>query len=72
MLASPLRRAVETARLAGFDPEIDPDLAEVDYGAYEGRTTAGDPRGAAGLVAVGDGSPGRRDAGRRPARAPTA
>jgi broad specificity phosphatase PhoE len=39
VLASPRRRARETAELAGFTPEIDPDLAEVDYGDYEGRTT---------------------------------
>jgi broad specificity phosphatase PhoE len=41
---SPLRRARETAQLAGLtdgsvDCVIDPDLVEVDYGAYEGRTT---------------------------------
>lgn len=38
---SPLRRARETATLAGHsDPTIDPDLAEWDYGPVEGRTTA--------------------------------
>ena len=38
---SPLGRAVETARLAGF-PEAEPrdELLEFDYGDYEGRTTA--------------------------------
>jgi probable phosphoglycerate mutase len=40
VLASPLQRALETARLAGFAPEIDPDLSELAYGPYEGRTTA--------------------------------
>jgi broad specificity phosphatase PhoE len=39
VLASPLQRAVETARLAGFEPEIDADLTELAYGPYEGRTT---------------------------------
>lgn len=39
VLASPRARAFETARLAGFHPEIEPDLVEIDYGAYEGRTT---------------------------------
>ncbi len=39
VLSSPMRRALETARLAGFQPEIDPDLCEWDYGSYEGRTT---------------------------------
>jgi probable phosphoglycerate mutase len=41
---SPLRRAQRTAELAGLDDgrvdvRTDPDLVEVDYGAYEGRTT---------------------------------
>jgi broad specificity phosphatase PhoE len=41
---SPLIRARRTAELAGLldgtvDSTIDPDLVEVDYGAYEGRTT---------------------------------
>ncbi len=39
VLASPRRRAQETATLAGQAPQIDPDLAEFDYGAYEGLTT---------------------------------
>jgi probable phosphoglycerate mutase len=41
VLSSPRERAIETARLAGFEmPEISHLLAEVDYGEYEGRTTA--------------------------------
>jgi probable phosphoglycerate mutase len=40
VVSSPLSRASETARLAGFADrlELDPDLQEWDYGIYEGRT----------------------------------
>lgn len=40
--SSPLQRARRTCELAGFGAvaEIDPDLVEWNYGAYEGRTTA--------------------------------
>jgi broad specificity phosphatase PhoE len=41
VLSSPLRRARETAALAGLpEPEEDDDLVEWDYGIYEGRSTA--------------------------------
>jgi broad specificity phosphatase PhoE len=40
VLTSPLERARETCRLAGFDGELEPDLLEWDYGAYEGLTSA--------------------------------
>jgi probable phosphoglycerate mutase len=39
VLSSPLVRARRTAELAGLEPEIDEDLLEWDYGAFEGRTT---------------------------------
>jgi broad specificity phosphatase PhoE len=40
VLSSPMRRALDTARLAGYAPEVAGDLKEWDYGEYEGRTTA--------------------------------
>ena len=41
VLTSPLRRAADTARLAGFgDATADDDLREWDYGDFEGRTTS--------------------------------
>ncbi|WP_245650762.1 acid phosphatase [Nocardia harenae] len=40
VLTSPRRRAIHTAELAGLTPDdVDDDLAEWDYGDYEGRTT---------------------------------
>jgi probable phosphoglycerate mutase len=42
VLTSPLQRAHETCNLAGYGgvAQIEPDLCEWDYGAYEGRTSA--------------------------------
>ena len=39
VLTSPRRRARDTCALAGFSGEVDDDLAEFDYGSYEGLTT---------------------------------
>ena len=42
VFTSPLKRAFETCRLAGYGEvaQINEDLLEWDYGIYEGRTTA--------------------------------
>lgn len=42
VLSSPLSRALETCRLAGYGDaaQIEPNLREWDYGDYEGRSTA--------------------------------
>jgi broad specificity phosphatase PhoE len=42
VLTSPLKRAVRTCELTGFGSvaDIEPDLMEWNYGAYEGRTSA--------------------------------
>ena len=42
VLASPLKRALQTCELAGLDKfrEIEPDLAEWNYGDYEGQRSA--------------------------------
>jgi broad specificity phosphatase PhoE len=58
VLASPRQRARETAELAGFTPEIDADLAEIDYGSYEGRTTKEIRAERPGWSLWIDGSPG--------------
>ncbi len=60
VLTSPLQRARETCRLAGFGEcaRIVPDLREWDYGAYEGRTTADISRDAPGWSLWQAGVPG--------------
>jgi probable phosphoglycerate mutase len=59
VLCSPRLRARQTARLAGLAVDgIDEDLAEWDYGDYEGRTTAEIRVYAPGWTLWRDGVPG--------------
>ncbi len=64
VLCSPRQRARRTAELAGLaggesapPMVVDPDLAEWDYGAYEGRTTASIRRERPGWDLFADGVP---------------
>jgi broad specificity phosphatase PhoE len=59
VLTSPLKRAAETCRLAGFgDRAVERDeLMEWDYGAYEGRTTVDIRKERPGWTLLGDGVP---------------
>lgn len=60
VLSSPLRRALDTCRLAGYGDEVvvEPDLVEWDYGDYEGRTTAEIRADQPGWDLFRDGCPG--------------
>ena len=40
ILSSPAARCVETARAAGLTPQLDPALAECDFGSWTGKTLA--------------------------------
>ena len=66
VLASPLRRAAETCRLAGLAASMEArdDLREWDYGEYEGRTTADIRTGRPGWSLWMDGVPGGETAER--------
>ncbi len=39
VFSSPLKRALETCKICGYNPSINPDLREWNYGEYEGLTT---------------------------------
>lgn len=70
VLASPRTRAQETAKLAGIGVDaIDDDLAEWDYGDYEGRTTAQIRAVAPGWTLWRDGVPNGETLGAVVARA---
>ncbi len=70
VLVSPLSRALETCERAGYGAvaQVTPDLAEWDYGDYEGRTTEEIRTGRPGWSLFADGVPGGEtaaDVGRR-------
>jgi probable phosphoglycerate mutase len=60
VFTSPSQRARRTAELVGFGnaAETDPDLAEWDYGQYEGRRTADILAERPGWFLFRDGAPG--------------
>jgi probable phosphoglycerate mutase len=68
VLTSPLCRAADSCAVAGFEGEVDRDLMEWDYGAYEGLTSAEIDQARPGWNLWEDGVPdGERaaDVGRR-------
>ena len=71
VLTSPLARAADTARLAGFGEvaETRAELREWDYGAYEGRTTSDIREERPGWSLWRDGVPGGETAAEVGARA---
>jgi len=71
ILSSPLRRAYDTAKLAGLadDAEVTDDLVEFGYGEYEGRTTPEIREERPGWNLWTDGSPGGEDLADASARA---
>jgi probable phosphoglycerate mutase len=60
VLSSPAIRAQRTCALAGLggSAQVEPDLAEWDYGEYEGRTSADIRRERPGWSVFRDGCPG--------------
>jgi len=71
VMVSPRRRAIRTAELAGFAGrlEVDPRLAEYDYGQYEGLTAAEIDARQPGWELWRDGCPGGEMPGQVLARA---
>jgi broad specificity phosphatase PhoE len=64
VLTSPLSRAADTCRLAGFGDraEPNPELVEWDYGEYEGLTTPGIREKRPGWLLWREGCPGGESA----------
>lgn len=64
VFTSPLQRARQTCALAGLgaSAEVEPDLAEWDYGDYEGRRSTDIRADRPGWTVYRDGCPGGEDA----------
>ncbi|HSU30002.1 MAG TPA: histidine phosphatase family protein [Bryobacteraceae bacterium] len=73
VLTSPMRRARETCRVAGYGDcaLVDSNLREWDYGGYEGHTTLEIQRERPGWSLWSDGTPGGESLGEVAARAQT-
>ncbi len=60
-LSSPALRCLQTARAAGLDPGLEPELAECDFGSWAGRSLAevhaNDPEGATAWMVDPDARP---------------
>jgi broad specificity phosphatase PhoE len=71
VLSSPLSRALDTCRLAGYGDQVQlaEDLLEWDYGAYEGRRTVDIRKERPGWLLWKDGVPGGETAEQVGARA---
>ncbi len=71
VLTSPRQRARRTCELAGLaaNAAVDPDLAEWDYGAYEGLTSAEILKARPGWALFRDGCPGGESPAQVSARA---
>jgi len=71
VLSSPMRRALETCRLAGYldQAQVTTDLSEWDYGSYEGLTTAEIRKTAPGWTIWTGTPPGGEEIGQVAARA---
>lgn len=68
-LSSPMHRAIDTCRLAGYEGESTNDLREWDYGEYEGLTTAQIQKTAPGWTIWTGNPPGGETAAQVGARA---
>jgi broad specificity phosphatase PhoE len=71
VLASPLKRAMQTCQLAGYQSQaqIDPDLVEWNYGNYEGKTHVEIIKENPGWTIFSQGAPGGESVAQIGARA---